>query len=175
MWNQFLDILTGRNGRQETEGHAWSANEIPDFVSALSEECDRHVGTVLRVHPDYGYGWTHPDGSPFASHEAPQPFEIHVDEIYEYDGQRRGLVGRVTRESFYYDRFWIVSMTRHQGAWNFTTTPGKHNILLCTERPVLESPDRSAEFKLWPRWTLRGDRQASGFGSIRTLDPADGC
>jgi hypothetical protein len=82
-------------------------------------------------------------------------------------GERRGIVARVTEPGFVYDEFWLVSMTRHLGVWNFIDRPATYNLLLCPEEPVEgkqeDAPDHG---KLWPVWHLQGQPQVSGFGRI---------
>jgi hypothetical protein len=87
--------------------------------------------------------------------------------VCSYKGERRGVLARVTEAGFAYDGFWLVSMTRHLGVWNFTDRPATYNLLLCPEEPVEGKEEDSPEFgKLWPVWHLRGQPQASGFGRI---------
>jgi hypothetical protein len=87
--------------------------------------------------------------------------------VYSYKGERRGVVARVTEPGFVYDGFWLVSMTRHLGVWNFTDRPATYNLLRCPEEPVEgKEVDLPKYGKLWPVWRLRGQPQASGFGRI---------
>ena len=82
-------------------------------------------------------------------------------------GARRGVVARVVEPGFVYDGFWLVSMTRHLGVWNFTDRPAAYNLLLCPEQPVEGREEDSPEYgRFWPVWHLRGQPQASGFGRI---------
>jgi hypothetical protein len=90
-----------------------------------------------------------------------------VERVYAYKSERRGVVARVTEPGFLYDGFWLVSMTRHVGIWNFTDRPATYNLLLCPEEPIEGKEEDSPEYgKLWPVWHLRGKPQASGFGRI---------
>lgn len=73
----------------------------------------------------------------------------------------------VAEPGFQYDRFWIVTMTRHQGTWNFTDRPGMCNVLLCPEEPLQGKPENApGSGHLWPVWELRGSPHASGFGVV---------
>ena len=137
------------------------------FESCLSMECDEFIGMLLRVEPDYGYGWYHPDRSPYANHAAPAPFNIELYEIYTYDGRRRGVLGKVADPECFYNGFWFVSMTRHRGVFDFSENVAMYNFLLCDERPELGIPDGTMQARIWPQWTLKGTRHASGFGSIQ--------
>jgi hypothetical protein len=140
---------------------------MEDRCSTLEDACEQYVGRTLIVEPYYGYGWVHPPGGPFGDHGTPTPFRLRVERVYLYKGQRRGLLARVTEPGFVYDSFWLVSMTRHLGVWNFTDRPAAYNLLLCPEEPVEGQEEDSPEYgKLWPVWHLRGQPHASGFGRI---------
>jgi hypothetical protein len=140
---------------------------VTDDVSTLEAACDDYVGRTLIVEPHYGYGWYHPPGGPFGDHGVPTPFHLRVERVYSYKGERRGVLARVAEPGFVYDGFWLVSMTRHIGVWNFTDRPATYNLLLCPEEPVEGQAADSPEYgKLWPIWHLRGQPQASGFGRI---------
>lgn len=140
---------------------------MTENLSTLEAYCDEYVGRTLIVKPHYGYGWHHPPGSPFGDHGAPTPFHIRVVRVFLYKGERRGVVAQVTEPGFMYDGFWLVSMTRHVGEWNFTDRPANYNLLLCPEQPIEGKEEDSPESgKLWPVWQLQGQPQASGFGRI---------
>jgi len=140
---------------------------MAESVSALEAACEEYAGRTLIVEPLYGYGWCHPPGGPFGDHGTPTPFHIRVERLYTYKGERRGVLARVTEPGFVYDGFWLVSMTRHLGEWNFTDRPANYNFLLCPEEPVEGKEEDSPEYgKLWPVWQLKGHPHASGFGRI---------
>jgi hypothetical protein len=140
---------------------------MPENVSTLQAGCERYVGRTLIVEPHYGYGWAHPPGGPFGDHGTPPPFHVRVGRVYSYLGERRGILARVTEPGFVSDGFWLVSMTRHLGEWNFTDRPANYNLLLCPDEPAEGKPEDAPEYgKLWPVWHLRGHPQASGFGRI---------
>lgn len=140
---------------------------MKDNLSTLEAACDEYLGRTLIVEPHYGYGWSHPPSGPFGDHGVPTPFHLRVERVYSYKGERRGVVARVTEPGFVYDGFWLVSMTRHVGVWNFTDRPATYNLLLCPEEPVEGKEEDSPEYgKLWPVWHLRGQPRANGFGRI---------
>jgi len=140
---------------------------VAENVSTLESSCDKYVGHTLIVVPHYGHGWYHPHGSPFGDHGVPTPFHLHVERVYVYKGERRGVVAKVTETGFAYDGFWLVSMTRHVGEWNFTDRPATYNVLLCPDEPIEgKEEDLPGYGKLWPVWHLQGQPQASGFGRI---------
>ena len=136
--------------------------------STLEVACDHYIGRKLVVEPHYGYGWVHQEGNPFAKTQGvPPPFHLRIVRIYTYNEERRGVLARITEPHFLYDGFWLVSMTRHQGLWNFTDRPANYNLLLCPEEPLEGKPEDSPDYgKLWPVWHLRGYPHASGFGRI---------
>jgi hypothetical protein len=135
--------------------------------STLEAACEQYVGRTVIVEPHYGFGWAHPSGGPFGHGGAPPPFHLRIERVYSYQGNRRGVVARVTEPGFVYDGFWLVSMTRHLGVWNFTDRPATYNLLLCPDEPVEGKPqDRPEYSELWPVWHLRGQPQASGYGRI---------
>jgi hypothetical protein len=140
---------------------------VTENVSTLEAGCEKYVGRTLIVEPHYGHGWHHPPGGPFGDHGVPTPFHLCVERAYAYKGERRGVVARVTEPGFLYEGFWLVSMTRHVGVWNFTDRPATYNMLLCPEEPVEGKEEDFPEYgKLWPVWHLQGKPQASGFGRI---------
>ena len=140
---------------------------MSENVSTLEAACDQYVGRTLIVEPHYGHGWYHPPGGPFGDHGVPTRFHLRVERVYSYKDERRGVLAQVTEPGFVYDGFWLVSMTRHIGVWNFTDRPATYNLLLCPEEPVEGKEEDSPEYgKLWPVWHLRGKPQASGFGRI---------
>lgn len=140
---------------------------MAEDTSTLDAECDAYAGRMLIVEPHYGYGWTHQTGSPLPAGAVPDPFQARVVRVYSYQGERRGIVARVTQPGFAYDGYWLVSMTRHIGTWNFTDRPAHYNLLLCPEEPS-QGPDADASQPggQWPAWDLRGQPVASGFGRI---------
>src|SRR5262249_25716647 len=112
-------------------------------------------GGPLRPHPLAGAGGPRP------------PFRLCVARVYTYKGERRGVLARVTEPGFLYDRYWLVSMTRDGGVWNFTDRPAAYNLLLCPEEPVEGKPeDAPLCAKLWPIWHLRGRPHTLGCGRI---------
>lgn len=135
---------------------------MAENVSTLEAGCDKYVGRTLIVEPHYGHGWYHP----FGDHKVPTPFHLRVERVYLYKGKRRGVLAQVTEAGFVYDGFWLVSMTRHVGEWNFTDRPASYNLLLCPEVPIEGKEDSPEYGKLWPVWHLQGQTQASGFGRI---------
>jgi len=140
---------------------------VTENASTLEAGCDEYVGRTLIVEPYYGYGWYHQTSGPFGDHGVPAPFHLRVQRVYSYKEERRGVLARVTEPGFVYDGFWLVSMTRHVGVWNFTDRPARYNLLLCPEEPVEGKEEDSPEYgKFWPVWHLRGQPQASGFGRI---------
>lgn len=90
-----------------------------------------------------------------------------MERVYSYQRERRRILARITQSGLVYDGFWLVSMTRHLGEWNFTDRPANYNLLLCPTEPVEGKLEDSPEYgKLWPVWHLRGHPRASGFGRI---------
>lgn len=140
---------------------------VTQSVLTLEESCEDYVGRTLIVEPHSGYGWRHPNGGPFGEHGVPTPFHTRIERVYSYKGERRGVLARVNEAGFVYDGYWLVSMNRHLGEWNFTDRPAHYNLLICPEEPVEGKEEDSPEFgELWPVWHLRGQPQASGFGRI---------
>lgn len=166
--NEFRKVGTLRIG-------AASADLPADQRTELAQECDASIGRVLTVQPIYGYGWYHEAkaGGPKA-YEVPEPFHVRVQRIYTYLGERRGIVGRITEPDFIYDEFWLVSMTRHVGIWNFTDRPAQSNLLICPDTPLEGAVEDAPAFgEQWPVWQLRGHPQASGFGIITGLEASE--
>lgn len=140
---------------------------MAEKISTLERVCEEYVGRTLIVEPYYGHGWYHPSGGPFGDHEIPPPFHFRIERLYSYKGEGRGVLAHVTEPGFVYHGFWLVSMTRHLGKWNFTDRPANYNLLLCPEEPIEGNEQDSPEYgQLWPVWHLRGQPQASGFGRI---------
>lgn len=136
---------------------------MSENVSTLEATCDQYVGRTLIVEPHYGHGWYHPSGGPFGDHGVPTPFHLRVERVYSYKDERRGVLARVTEPGFVYDGFWLVSMTRHIGVWNFTDRPATYNLLLCPEEPVEGKEEDSPEYgKLWPVWHCEANRRLQG-------------
>lgn len=140
---------------------------MSDNISTLESGCDEYVGRTLIVEPQNGYGWRHPPTGPFGTHGVPPPFRLMVQRVYSYKNERRGVVARVAEAGFAYDGFWLVSMTRHVGVWNFAERPAMYNLLLCPEEPLQGQEEDSPMYgKTWPVWHLRGEPHVSGFGRI---------
>jgi hypothetical protein len=110
----------------------------------------------------------HQEGKPFSDYSGvPPSFHLQVVRVYSYKGERRGVLARITEPGLLYNGFWLVSMTRHLGAWNFTDRPAAYNLHLCPEEPVEGKPEDSPDYaELWPIWHLQGSSQASGFGPV---------
>ena len=136
--------------------------------STLEDACDQYAGRTLIVQPHSGYGWVHQEGKPFMENGGvPTPFRLNVLRIYLYKGERRGVLARITEPGFLYDGYWLVSMTRHKGIWNFTDRPATYNLLICPEEPVEGKVEDSLDqSELWPVWHLQGYPHVSGFGRI---------
>ena len=94
---------------------------MPGVGSTLEDACARYVGRVLSVQPQNGHGWFHQgEEASTERRRVPPPFHVRVVRVYTYLGERRGVLGRVVEPGFKYDGFWLVSVTRHKGTWNFT-------------------------------------------------------
>jgi hypothetical protein len=155
---------------------------VDTFGSTLEDGCGQYAGRTLVVEPDRAHGWVHQvlvvepycgygwhlATNPFAvAGGLPPPFRLFVARVYTYKGERRGVLARVAEPGFLYDGYWLVSMTRDVGVWNFTDRPAAYNLLLCPEEPVEGKPeDAPLCGKLWPIWHLRGRPHTLGCGRI---------
>ena len=63
-----------------------------------------------------------------------------------------------------YDGKWVVFSTRHQGTFNFTTSPGAHNVSITATEPV-DNDDG------WPV-ARRRDDDAAGYAEIVVANDA---
>jgi hypothetical protein len=153
IWNRFTRAL----GSAQSDATQSDASE-------LEESCERYAGRTLVVEPLYGHGWRHEAGNPFADNwGVPPPFHVRVLRLYRYRGDLRGIVARISEPGFMYDGFWLVSVTRYQGTYNFTSRWTLHDLLICPEEPI---EDRSDEFRTWPVTDPRGYPKTTGCGSI---------
>ena len=72
--------------------------------STLDDACDQYVGRTLVVEPQYGWGWVHQEGEPFAENRGvPPSFHLRVLRVYKYRGERRGVLARITEPGFLYE------------------------------------------------------------------------
>jgi hypothetical protein len=56
---------------------------------------------------------------------------IHPKRDARTPARMLGWLARITEPGFLYNGFWLVSMTRHLGVWNFTDRPATYNFPLC--------------------------------------------
>ena len=98
----------------------------------LDESTFAFVGAILSVSPIYGWGWV---GNPEAP-APPSPFRLRLRRIWSAFGERRGGGGVIEERGHPYDGTWVVFSTRHQGTFNFTTSPGHYNLEICLAEPV---------------------------------------
>jgi hypothetical protein len=126
----------------------------------LDESAITFVGRTLKVTPIYGWGW---DGNPEAP-APPAPFHLRLQRLWFMLGERRGGVGRIEERGHPYDGKWVVFSTRHQGTFNFTTSPGPHNISIAAAEPMDNDDGRPV--------VKRRDDDAGGYAEIIAANDA---
>lgn len=93
---------------------------------SLPESSLDHVGKLLCFKPMYGWGWFQLDSNrekaptDYAPIDKAGDFPIRVQRFFSYQGELRGIVGRVEQTGHLFDGLWIVTWTMLVGEFDFT-------------------------------------------------------
>jgi len=90
------------------------------------------VGHLVFAAPFYGWGWSGMD--------VPDPFQVRVAEFFDWNGVRRGGIGRIEQSGHNNNGHWLLFFTRIVGCFNFVDHIAHYNFRIGTTRPCLLAP-----------------------------------
>lgn len=107
---------------------------------------------VIRVAPQYGYGWER-SGQPI---DVPRPFNVEFEVSEKVDDQRayRWLVGVISEPRHSLNGLWVLIALRSRGS------PPTYNVFAYEERPPFHRGQGIDPFCV--------PRAASGFATLET-------
>src|SRR6267378_1969216 len=92
---------------------------------SLDSKCLSFEGQLLCFKPGYGWGWSRLDktdefvGVDYAQVEQAGPFHIRVHHFFSFQGELRGLVGRVEQAGHLFDGLWVAVAQMIVGEFDF--------------------------------------------------------
>jgi hypothetical protein len=95
------------------------------------------VGQLVFACPFYGWGWS--------TVEIPDPFQLRVVEFFDWNGERRGGIGRIEQPGHNNNGHWVLFFTRIVGCFNFVDDVAQYNFRIGTTRPSLLDPASSPQ------------------------------
>jgi hypothetical protein len=87
------------------------------------------VGHLLCYKPRYGWGWCRLDTRHSGAHldyaevDRAGPFNIRIHRFFAFQGELRGIVGRVEQGGHLFDGLWVMTWTMLVGEFNLTDNP----------------------------------------------------
>ena len=157
-------------------------NEVPEpplRESNLSEKALLYLGKSIHVLPYEGWGWSVYDTDEWTPVEsepmrAPERIETQILSFFEWNGKRRGGVGRVTEGPKLFHRMWMLFYTYNQvGSYDFDDNLARYWIHLGPEEPSLFPFDHSDVGKYWPLPRFGKCRRYTGMAVLAaSLDDA---
>ena len=153
---------------------------------SLPQSSRDYEGQLLCFEPRYGWGWYRLGVSDGDRHldcaevDAAGPFHIRVHRFFDYEGEPRGLVGRVEQAGHLFDGLWAATWTMVVGAFDFGAF-GRIGIIsslmlvftlvftnffdaMGTMTGLAKAADLSDERGDFPR--LKGALVVEGFGAV---------
>jgi len=127
-------------------------------------ETKGHVGELVTVTPQYGYGWVRyensPDGVPvdYQIIQAAGIFGVRIIRFFSFKGELRGFCGKVEMPGQMFDGLWVICSTRTGGDFDFEkrVCPG-YDVQLGSAEPD------QAEWPKIPQQHL----SYAGYGSVK--------
>lgn len=101
-------------------------------VDGLDDSTETAIGSVLRVEPFYGWGWSSDTQNRI---DVPEPFCIRLLRLYSLQGKRVGGVGKVESPSHKFEGYWVVFSIRHVGQYNFVDHVDDYNVQVGPQEP----------------------------------------
>ena len=144
----------------------------PRRESYLSDSVLRFTNACLCVLPYEGWGWAAFDTDEWLSVEttlmrAPNQFEIQISSFFDWNGRRRGGVGRVTSNQSEFREMWTLFYTYNEsGEFDFGTNLARYWIHIGPAHPTLFAPDHDASGEFWPLPKFGDCRRFSGMAVI---------
>ena len=127
----------------------------------LDDSAEEDLGELLYLTTDYGWGWSRKG---VGTLDVPSNFEMRLERLWWFDGERRGGVGRIEHENHSLDGNWVVFSTRVVGTFNFRNLVGNYNVTVGFDCPK----DSEGGWPIFKRY-LNDD----GFGTIQLASQVD--
>jgi hypothetical protein len=135
---------------------------MTNISSGLHLDCENEVGKLLYIFPYIGWGWGAENFViPEIGQWIPDPFNVLVEEIYQHNGIRRGIVGKVESNGHLLDSMWFISISKYIGLLNFSDKMGTSNVIICSDRPGKISNKNKADCA-HPEWNLGNGAKIRG-------------
>ena len=162
---------------REVLGDNWNESDpVPLRESSLGERVLDFRGNAVHCVPFEGWGWAAYDSDDWTSVEsltlrAPPRFQVEVVEFFDWNGKRRGGIGRVlTSESKFFD-LWALFYTYHEsGVFDFESNLSHYWIHIGINRPELFPEDHEPSGKYWPLPKFGNCRRYSGMAVLAVSD-----
>jgi hypothetical protein len=93
---------------------------------SLAPSSRSYEGQLLCYRPGYGWGWSRLDKGgddacvDYAEVDRAGTFKIRVHRFFTYQGELRGIVGRVEQPGHMFDDMWAATWTMIVGEFDFT-------------------------------------------------------
>jgi hypothetical protein len=137
----------------------------------LDDACKRYENRLVFVLPVQGFGWCRIDPRSPSSlpgeEKGPAPFHATVVEFCYYLEKIRAGIGVIHEPNHPCDGQWLAFCVRDANGeivYDFTTSPGKHNIRIGRTRPTVNIDPDNLPIPEWMQFSA--PPVLSGFGYI---------
>jgi len=121
--------------------------------SRLDDSVTDFVGKHACARPVYGWGWGegNDERTDTVPVEVPSPFMFRVSEFFDWNGERRGGIGRIEQAGHIYEGYWLLFYTRQVGCFDFSWRIANYNFHIGRNRPSLFPPSKDPKMaEAWP-------------------------
>ena len=158
-------------------GEGGKSDPAPLRESSLSDRVLSFSKKVIHCVPFEGWGWAAFDSDDWVSVKsltlrAPPRFQMEVIDFFDWNGARRGGIGRVlTPQSKFYNLWTLFYTYPESGIFDFESKLTSYWIHIGgTVRPSLFSEDHDPSGKYWPLPKFGTCRRYSGMAVIAVSD-----
>jgi len=139
--------------------------------SRLDDSVLSFLGQEVCARPVYGWGWA--DGEDGRENtcpvEVPPVLRFIVETFFDWNGERRGGIGRISEGDHPYHNKWVLFYTRVVGTFDFAD----YNLHIGANQPSLYPTSHDPRMaEAWPLPCFPGCRCIWGYGRIASTHQA---